>query len=58
VVSAWCGLAGLAVGLAGMIVRLEGRATGSVILALAGVFLIAMLVLRLVAARHLRHLRR
>jgi hypothetical protein len=57
VVSAWCGLAGLAVGLAGMIVRLEGWATGSAILALAGVFLVAMLVLRLVAARRLRHLR-
>jgi hypothetical protein len=58
VASVWCGLVGLALGMAGMIVRLEGWATGSAILGLAGVFLIAMLVLRLVAARRLGYLRR
>jgi hypothetical protein len=52
--AAMCGLAGLGLGMAGLIVHLEGWAHGLTLLALAAVLLVAMLALRGAAARRAR----
>jgi hypothetical protein len=52
--AAVCGLAGLALGMAGLIMHLEGWAHGLALLALAAVLVVAMLALRRAAARRAR----
>ena len=52
--AAMCGLAGLALGMAGLIMHLEGWGHGLALLALAAAFVIAMLALRRAAVRRAR----